>query len=95
VLLVLSEHSIKSDWVEHEVRTARGLEKDMGRDVLCPIALDDSWKSSPWPKRVMQQIMEYNILDFSAWNDDAKFEVIFRKLLDGLELFYKDKSHGE
>jgi uncharacterized protein YjbI with pentapeptide repeats len=95
VLLVLSEHSLSSDWVEHEVRTARGLEKDMGRDVLCPIALDDSWKSSPWPKRVMEQIMEYNILDFSAWKDDSKFEGMFRKLIDGLELFYKDKSHGE
>ncbi len=95
VLLILSENSLNSDWVEHEVRTARGLEKDMGRDVLCPIALDDSWKSSPWPKRVMEQIMEYNILDFSAWQDDSQFEDMFHKLIDGLELFYKDKSHGE
>jgi hypothetical protein len=89
VLLVLSEHSLSSDWVEHEVRTARELEKDMGRDVLCPIALDDSWKSSRWPKRIMEQIMEYNILDFSEWEDDVKFEGMFRKLIDGLELFYK------
>ncbi len=95
VLLVLSEYSLNSDWVVHEVRTARGVEKDMGCDVLCPVALDDRWKSSPWPKRVMEQIMEYNILDFSAWEDDAKFEGMFRKLIDGLELFYKDKSHGE
>jgi len=89
VLLVLSKHSILSDWVEHEVRTARGLEKEMGRDVLCPVALDDSWKSSRWPKRVMEQIMEYNILDFSAWEDDVKFAGMFLKLIDGLELFYK------
>jgi hypothetical protein len=89
VLLVLSEHSTKSDWVEHEVRTARGLEKEVGRDALCPIALDDSWKSSRWPKRVMEQIMEYNILDFSAWRDDSKFDGMFRRLIDGLELFYK------
>lgn len=89
VLLVLSEHSLSSDWVEYEVRAARQLEKDMGRDVLCPVALDDSWKSSPWPKRVMEQIMEYNILDFSAWEDESKFEGMFRKLIDGLELFYK------
>ena len=88
VLLILSKHSLSSDWVEHEVRTARGLEKELGRDVLCPIALDDSWKSSPWPKRVMEQIMEYNILDFSAWKDDNKFEGMFRRLIDGLELFY-------
>jgi hypothetical protein len=95
VLLVLSEHSLNSDWVEHEVRTARLLEKDMGRDVLCPVALDDSWKSSRWSKRIIEQIIEYNILDFSAWEDDVQFEGMFRKLIDGLELFYKDKSHGE
>jgi len=89
VLLVLSENSLKSDWVEHEVRTARDLEKEIGRDVLCPVSLDDSWKDSRWPKRIMEQVMEYNILDFSAWEDDAKFEGTFRKLIDGLELFYK------
>jgi len=89
VLLVLSEHSLSSDWVEHEVRMARELEKEMERDVLCPVALDDSWKDGRWPKRVMEQIMEYNILDFSAWKDDNKFEGMFRKLIDGLELFYK------
>jgi len=89
VLLILSEHSLSSDWVEHEVRTAREQEKDMGRDVLCPVALDDSWKDSKWPKRIMEQIMEYNILDFSEWEDDSKFDGMFRKLIDGLELFYK------
>ena len=89
VLLILSEHSIKSDWVEHEVRTARGLEKELGRDVLCPVALDDSWKTSPWPKRVIEQVMEYNILDFSSWENDSKFRNTFKKLIDGLGLFYK------
>ena len=89
MLLVLSEQSLNSDWVEHEVRTARQLEKDMERDVLCPVALDNSWKSSRWPKRIMEQIMEYNILDFSEWEDDVKFEGMFRKLIDGLELFDK------
>ncbi len=89
VLLVLSENSIKSDWVEHEVRTARELEKELGRDALCPIALDNCWKSSPWPKRVMEQIMEYNILDFSKWEDESTFEEKFAKLLNGLDLFYK------
>ena len=89
VLVILSESSIKSDWVEHEVRTARELEKETGRDVLCPVALENSWKNSPWPKRVMEQVLEYNILDFSGWKDDAEFGKLFKKLLDGLELFYK------
>jgi hypothetical protein len=89
VLVILSKNSTQSDWVEHEVRTARGLEKELGRDILCPIALDDSWKTSPWPKRVMEQVMEYNILDFSAWKDTKTFQQMFIKLLDGLQLFYK------
>jgi hypothetical protein len=89
VLLVLSINSLSSDWVEHEVHTARGLEKEIGRDVLCPVALDDSWKYSRWPKRIMEQITEYNILDFSEWQDERKFESMFRRLIDGLEVFYK------
>lgn len=89
VLLILSKDSLQSDWVEHEVRTARSLEKEMKKDVLCPVAVDDTWKNSPWAKRIMEQIMEYNILDFSEWKDDAKFDNTFNKLIDGLELFYK------
>jgi uncharacterized protein YjbI with pentapeptide repeats len=89
VLLILSEHSLQSDWVEHEVRTARALQKELKKDVLCPVALDDKWKNSPWAKRIMEQIMEFNILDFSEWKDDAKFGSTFDKLIDGLELFYK------
>lgn len=89
VLVILSKNSTKSDWVQHEVRVARQLEEETGRDVLCPVALDDGWKASPWPKRVMEQVMEYNILDFSKWNDDESFKNMFVKLIDGLNLYYK------
>ncbi len=89
VLLILSEHSIGNDWVEHEVNDARKLEKETGRGVLYPVALDDSWKDGRGTKRVMEQIMEYNVPDFSAWRDNRKFEDMLRKLIDGLELFYK------
>jgi uncharacterized protein YjbI with pentapeptide repeats len=89
VLLVLSANAIESDWVQHEVRKARGLEKELGRDVLCPVALDGSWKDCGWPERVMEQVMEYNVLDFSKWQDDGVFRQMFDRLLDGLQLFYK------
>ncbi len=89
VLLILSKNSMSSDWVQHEVRKARELEKELGCDALCPIALDDDWKSSRWPQRVMEQVMEYNILDFSKWEDEATFNSKFAKLLSGLDLFYK------
>ena len=89
VLLILSKNSMSSDWVQHEVRKARELEKELGRDTLCPIALDDGWKSSRWPQRVMEQVTEYNILDFFNWEDEAIFNYKFAKLLSGLDLFYK------
>lgn len=88
VLVVLSEHSTNSDWVEHEVRKARAKEKT-GKDALCPVALDDSWKTCHWPERLREQIMEYNILDFSNWQDEVIFQRQFTKLLEGLNLFYK------
>ena len=58
VLLVLSKHSVESDWVQHEARLARKLEIETKRDVLCPVALDDSWKNYHWPERLREQIME-------------------------------------
>jgi hypothetical protein len=61
----------------------------MRRDMLCILVLDESWKSNPWPKRVMNLVMEYNIIDFSNWKDDSKFGSMFSTLIDGLELFYK------
>jgi uncharacterized protein YjbI with pentapeptide repeats len=89
VLLVLSANSVRGDWVQHEVRMARELEKETGRDVLCPVALDESWKTCSWPKRIMEQVTEYKILDFSKWEDDIAFGEMFARLIDGLELFYK------
>jgi hypothetical protein len=70
--------------------TAYDLEKELKRDVLCPVALDDAWKDCKWPARLREQIMEYNILDFSKWKDEEEFEKMFRKLIDGLDLFYKE-----
>lgn len=88
VLLVLSRSSVESDWVEHEVRLARQLEKELRRDIICPIALDDSWKRCPWPSRLREQVQEYNILDFSRWSDSEEFIRVFERLLHGMTIYY-------
>lgn len=75
--------------MEHEVRLGRKLEKETGRDVLCPIALDDSWKNCAWPGRLREQIMEYHVLDFSGWRDVKAFDQMYRRLVEGLNLFYR------
>ena len=86
VLLVLSKSSVNSDWVKHELKAARHKELDEGRDVLCPVALDDEWKSKTndvhW-----EPVFEKNVLDFSAWQTE-EFESVYKKLVDGLKVNY-------
>lgn len=89
VLLILSEHSVSSDWVEYEVSKARELEKSLNRHVICPIALDHSWKDAPWPGVIMNQVKKYNILDFSEWEKGEAFNTQFAKLLKGLNIYYR------
>lgn len=88
VLLVLSANSVSSDWVQHEAQLAREVEIESGRDVLCPVTLDDSWKSCRWPRRLLKQITEYYILDFSRWKDADFFQLAFNRLIKGLHSFY-------
>ena len=85
----MSEHSVESARVQHEARLARGPEVETKRDILCPVALDDGWRTRRGPERLREQIMEYNILDFSGRRDAENFCRRFTRLLDGPELFYK------
>lgn len=89
VLIVLSQNAVASDWVEFEVRKAREKEKRQHRDVLCPIALDRTWQEAPWPARLRMQLGEYSVLDFSNWEDPTAFDRMFKRLVEGLSLFYK------
>lgn len=89
VLLVLSAASVESDWVEWEAARARELEKSLERDVLCPVALDTSWKSCSWPGPLRGQIEKYHVVDFSQWNHKSAMDRQFGKLIDGLSLFYE------
>ena len=75
--------------MKQELTEVKKLEKEMGHLVLCPVALDGGWKTGRWPKRIMEQIMEYNVFDFSAWKNNGRFEDMFHNLIDGLELFNK------
>ena len=97
VLIVLSKAAIESDWVENELEMARKKEKEEKRDVLCPIALDDSWKSKLEPdepyRGLWRTLTQKNVLDFSKW-DSGEFESTYEKLIRGLKIYYPpaDKS---
>lgn len=92
VLIVLSESSLESDWVANELDMARSKEKELNRNVLCPVALDDAWKArvadlNANDRHLWRTLTTKNVLDFSGWQIDG-FEEPFRKLLDGIKRYY-------
>ncbi|MFI5399205.1 MAG: toll/interleukin-1 receptor domain-containing protein [Candidatus Binatia bacterium] len=89
VVLVLSKKSIESRWVEYEANLADKLSQELGRDTLCPIALDDAWKKCRWSGKLRTQIEKYNILSFTDWKDAQRFGGMFRRLVEGLLIFYQ------
>lgn len=91
LLLVISEESMASDWVNTEIYSARQREKKEGRQVLFPIRLVPFEKIQDWKcfdadtgRDMAREVREYFIPDFSHWKDHEEFEKGFQKLLDSL-----------
>lgn len=96
VILVLSEHSLQSDWVENEFEMAREKEKKEGRDVICPLTIDNSWAKesarSDHPNRALwRKLREKVVIDFSKWRTTA-FEESFNRLVLGLRVNYDSQD---
>lgn len=91
LLLVLSENSIRSEWVMTEIRRARKVEREENRRKLFPIRLVDFETIQKWEcfdsdsgKDLAIELREYYIPDFSNWKDHDSFESEFGKLLRDL-----------
>jgi len=85
LLLVLSEDSVKSAWVEKEVETA--FEKECRQDnkpVLFPIRLDDAVMQTDqaWAADIRRT---RHIGDFSHWKEHDAYQQAFRRLLRDLK----------
>ena len=93
LLVVLSEHSIKSEWVLTEIRKAREVEKKENRRKLFPIRLVDFDTLRDWTcfdadtgKDLAVEVREYAMPnDFSNWKDRDAFEKSFARLLQDLK----------
>ena len=84
VLLILSEHSINSDWVEDEVTTAFEEERKRGKTMLFPIRLDDSVVTTEeaWAAKLRAR----NIGDFRHWKDNDKYLKSLERVLSNLAM---------
>jgi hypothetical protein len=92
LLIVLSENSLRSEWVMTEIRKARKAEIKEKRRKLFPIRLTDYEMLREWEcfdadtgKDLAVEVREYFIPDFSNWKDQDSFEVAFEKLLRDLK----------
>jgi hypothetical protein len=83
VLLILSEHSIASNWVEDEVTKAFEEERKRGRTVLFPIRLDDAvmHTGEAWAGKLRNQ---RHIGDFQHWKDFEAYKKSFARVLRDL-----------
>jgi hypothetical protein len=84
LLLILSQHSMASTWVEHEVEHALDLEGERKTTVLFPIRLDDAVMESQigWAGDVRRT---RHIGDFCAWKDHDAYQRAFDRLLRDLK----------
>jgi uncharacterized protein YjbI with pentapeptide repeats len=74
VLLILSEHSISSNWVEDEVMKGYEEEQKRATTVLFPIRLDDAVMGTgeAWAAKLRQQ---RHIGDFCRWKTKDDYEL--------------------
>jgi hypothetical protein len=84
LLLILSENSINSSWVEKEVETAFEKEVKEQRLVLFPIRVDEAVMESTigWAADIRRQ---RHIGDFTRWKDRDTYQKAFTRLLRDLK----------
>lgn len=85
LLLILSEHSVASDWVEHEVEMALAKERREKRTILFPIRLDNAILERPYTGWAATVQNERHIGDFTGWKDYSHYQNAFERLLRDLK----------
>jgi uncharacterized protein YjbI with pentapeptide repeats len=84
LLVVLSEHSVNSEWVEGEVMAALEKEQRHHKTALFPITLDETVKqtSLPWATSIRRT---RHIRDFTRWKDHEAYQQGLKRLLRDLQ----------
>jgi hypothetical protein len=92
LLLILSPHSMESEWVKTEIAKARKRELRDQRRVLFPIRLAPFETLRDWEcfdadtgKDSAREIREYFIPDFSNWKNHDSYQEAFQRLLTDLK----------
>jgi len=84
LLVILSQHSVNSAWVEHEVMAVLEKEHYYKKLVLFPITLDEQVMQTtlPWAADIRRS---RHIGDFTAWKEHDTYQTAFTRLLRDLQ----------
>ncbi len=92
LLLIISEASMASNWVQWEISNALTREEKEGRRVLFPIKLCSYDKLDEWKclgrfpgSDLAPTVRRYFIPDFSNWKDHDSYRIAFDRLLKDLQ----------
>jgi hypothetical protein len=92
LLLILSESSMKSNWVKTEIANARDREEKQKRQMLFPITIVPfeevkTWKCFDADTGIDsgREIREYFIPDFSNWKEHDSYKKAFERLVNDLK----------
>ncbi len=92
LLLILSKHSMNSEWVRTEISKARKREIKEGKRCLFPIRLCSFEELRDWEcfdadtgKDSAREIREYFIPDFSDWKSHDMYRTAFDRLLKDIQ----------
>jgi hypothetical protein len=91
VVLILSEHSIKSGWVKTEVTTAFEEERSRGQPMLFPIRLDDAvmQTNEAWAAQLRA---DRHMGDFCRWKTRNQYQDSFERVLRDLKASPKSSA---
>ena len=84
VLIILSEDSISSNWIENEVNAALAEENKRKKPIFIPIRIDPAILDCDlaWAEYINKT---RNLCDFSTWKDHDAYQQAFDNLLEDLK----------
>ncbi len=94
IMIVLSENSVVSRWVEREVDAASEREGRENRTLLFPIRIDDAIMDAaqPWAADIRRL---RHIGDFARWKDRQAYDRALERLLRHLQHTKKEGSAAQ
>src|SRR5271166_3062748 len=92
LLLILSEHSMSSNWVKTEIANARQREEQEKKNLLFPITLAPMEEVKKWKLfdadlgvDSAREVREYFIPDFSRWKEHDSYQLALGRLVKDLK----------